>query len=1554
MATYQEGTANSVEDTYFNQDKNSDNYGTSTTWKVGKKPNKSMRPVLRFNGLSTIPTNADVQSAVLSLYETASSSHSSANVSYSFHNINEVWTETEASWLKRNATTAWTTSGGTFISPAFNTTIVTTDKKQWKNFNITNIVQQWVKTPAHGGEANNGFLIKQTNENTSDVNCTFASSENGTAANRPKLVVTYIIPPWLCEVIPNRAPMANPDYITTPSNTAVNIPVLNNDADPDGNTMTINSIIGTITGGTAVISGNNILFTPNGIFTGLSTFKYAVQDNSGLKDTAYVYVTVTNVAPVANNDVLDINSNSSDNTVTVQSNDVNTDGPNPLLTSISITPQHGTATVSGVNINYTPTVNYTGSDTLTYKVCEPLDPNECSGIQICDDAFILITVRNQPPVAAADNYTIPPCSPFVMNLIANDSDPEQNAIVIHTISALSNLSAGTLTNNGDGTVTYAPATGFIGDVTFTYSLIDNGTPNTVSASPATVTIHVVNATNNPPVATDDFWSQEFNESDYISVLDNDYDPDNNALTNPQITVAPLHGMANVMPNGIIEYIPNVNYYGLDSLYYVINDIITLDYMTCASNIGLSDVAKVVLFVYKPNVNPTLNVTNPPIGRAVCTDYGISATIVPGSGGGVGATDLYEFSIDDGMSWSVYTSGATINTANAVGNVLIRTSRSGGLYGVPTGPITIASWPVSTPPVNPSLGAALPENGGSLCLGFSASAIIIPGSGGSWGAMDKYEYTTNNDQTWYNYTSGAPISSQGSVIKIRVSRTGGMYGCTSLTPVIIATWNVFPSPNPPTAIVIQPSCLEPLGKVVLNSLPTAEWTLNPQGISGSGISATVNDLIPGTYTFSVKVDSSGCLSAPVTVLINDKPEPPAPVLVFGGKTQCGGTVFLTATEGTGGTIYFQGTTSGGTSTDVPSTFQEVVVSGNYYFRSQSPEGCWGDEGVAEVIIVNSNSPYTPTELSSIVSTLPSGGFVNTGTNPEWNSQNWCTLNSVGQVVSLTLTPSDTTDVLIFRGECITPIVNITNPGVCRNLTLGEGTAVNLYAGTDLNIVGDFINKGVFTVEDTSTTEKGNEIITIKGDWNNEAGEFYCGKGSVIFNGADTQNVDSRYWPFYDMVVDNDVSKAGGARVVLTEETSVKKTLSLKNGVLDLNNNTLILENKLPSAINRTDGYIYAERTPENLYNMVRWNVQNSLDTYTLPFGKSATEYLPLDLQIIQNNMSSTGYIDFSTYGTTMDNFPMPAIVNHLGLDNSGGDLIIDRYWYIGTADQDQSVHAKIDGKLTFTYLDTELDNIIEWDMIAQRYNPQPDSTTGVWADMIYSLNQFSNMTNHGFCVNTPITSGGNTGKFTTSYVDSAQFFSIWVLSSQSAPLPVKLLNFNAKCEDGKVSVNWTTATETNNHFFTVEKSLDAKVWIPVANVDGANNSSTEKYYSITDSDPLGALSYYRLRQTDNNGVSELFNSVAVNCGIESGDQNVSIFPNPSSGQVNIYLLNLKDKNTTVYLYDALGQLVEKRNMTDIDSDQYLLTMNLSKYTDGIYFISIVADDFSHFEKVVKKK
>jgi hypothetical protein len=94
------------------------------------------------------------------------------------------------------------------------------------------------------------------------------------------------------------------------------------------------------------------------------------------------------------------------------------------------------------------------------------------------------------------------------------------------------------------------------------------------------------------------------------------------------------------------------------------------------------------------------------------------------------------------------------------------------------------------------------------------------------------------------------------------------------------------------------------------------------------------------------------------------------------------------------------------------------------------------------------------------------------------------------------------------------------------------------------------------------------------------------------------------------------------------------------------------------------------------------------------------------------------------------------------------------------------------------------------------------------------------------------------------------------------LPIELLFFNGYNNSDFVLLEWVSATESNNDYYTIEKSIDGFNWEYLETIDGAGNSSIPLRYTCKDVNPNKGINYYRLKQTDYNGQSEYFQIIAV--------------------------------------------------------------------------------------------
>jgi hypothetical protein len=184
-----------------------------------------------------------------------------------------------------------------------------------------------------------------------------------------------------------------------------------------------------------------------------------------------------------------------------------------------------------------------------------------------------------------------------------------------------------------------------------------------------------------------------------------------------------------------------------------------------------------------------------------------------------------------------------------------------------------------------------------------------------------------------------------------------------------------------------------------------------------------------------------------------------------------------------------------------------------------------------------------------------------------------------------------------------------------------------------------------------------------------------------------------------------------------------------------------------------------------------------------------------------------------------------------------------------------------------------------------------------------------------------------------------------------PLPISLLSFEAKCSNSKVIANWSTAVETNNEFFTLENSIDAKNWYVVDKIAGAENSNQILYYQFTDEKPLGGISYYRLKQTDFDGNSKIFSPVSVICSSEIS-KDIVMYPNPFKSELFMKYTNLDNGIAIFKVFDITGHLIINRNI-EISESSGEFNLDLQSLPTGVYFVEYSSGDFIYHQKVLKE-
>lgn len=178
--------------------------------------------------------------------------------------------------------------------------------------------------------------------------------------------------------------------------------------------------------------------------------------------------------------------------------------------------------------------------------------------------------------------------------------------------------------------------------------------------------------------------------------------------------------------------------------------------------------------------------------------------------------------------------------------------------------------------------------------------------------------------------------------------------------------------------------------------------------------------------------------------------------------------------------------------------------------------------------------------------------------------------------------------------------------------------------------------------------------------------------------------------------------------------------------------------------------------------------------------------------------------------------------------------------------------------------------------------------------------------------------------------------------EEVPLAIELINFTAnEAEDSRTLLAWQTATETNNAYFTVERSRDGKNFKNIATIPGAGNSTTTKSYQVWDERPDKGLNYYRLKQTDFDGTYS-YSSVEV-VKIKS---EITIYPNPVREQ-SLHIEAKSPEQLEIVFLNSVGQPVQVSSEITSQTINYQ-TQALPK---GIYYLKIKNENKIIYQKIV---
>ncbi|MGE3277967.1 MAG: Ig-like domain-containing protein [Vicinamibacterales bacterium] len=481
------------------------------------------------------------------------------------------------------------------------------------------------------------------------------------------------------EILMNGPPVASDDAVTINEDTQVNVNVLANDTDPDGDLLTVAIATPPQHGVAGPASGRRISYMPSANYNGSDSLTYVIEDPHGGTSTGTIAVTIlpVNDAPLA---VTDNFSTPEETPIavpvsTLLANDTDVEGDEISWVSAggSIS---GTVLVTDGILSFSPHPDFTGTAAFNYTITD-------GQLLSIGTVYVNVTPVNDPPVAVADTATTPEDTALTIapaTLLANDSDVDGDALSLTAVGGGVNGTVALVS----GQVVFTPAADFNGTASFGYTISD-GNGETASA---TVTV-TVTAVNDPPVAADDTASTPEDTPITIpaaTLLANDTDTDGDTLTVSAVSGA-VNGTVALSGSNVV-FTPALNFNGAASFTYTVQD-----------GNGGSDTAAVSVTVSAVNDPPVA--VDDTASTSEDTPLPIDASALLANDSDVDGDTLAVTGVGSPVNGTVTLSGSTITFTPAPGffgtaSFGYSVSDPAGLSASATVVVTVAS--VNDPPV----------------------------------------------------------------------------------------------------------------------------------------------------------------------------------------------------------------------------------------------------------------------------------------------------------------------------------------------------------------------------------------------------------------------------------------------------------------------------------------------------------------------------------------------------------------------------------------------------------------------------------------------------------------------------------------------------------------------------------------------------------------------------------------------------------------------------------------------------------------------------------------
>lgn len=258
--------------------------------------------------------------------------------------------------------------------------------------------------------------------------------------------------------------------------------------------------------------------------------------------------------------------------------------------------------------------------------------------------------------------------------------------------------------------------------------------------------------------------------------------------------------------------------------------------------------------------------------------------------------------------------------------------------------------------------------------------------------------------------------------------------------------------------------------------------------------------------------------------------------------------------------------------------------------------------------------------------------------------------------------------------------------------------------------------------------------------------------------------------------------------------------------------------------------------------------------------------------------------------------------------------------------------------------TSLTNTIGFDMSDGGVGSVPIATAGNYV-LLYRAGQAGNWTE----LTTASSISGDQVIFSGVTLSNDGYYTIGTRNYLVSPLPVELTQFDAVSDGDAVNISWTTASEKDNAFFTVERSRDGISFETLAVREGAGSSTSATSYREKDRKPFGGISYYRLKQQDHGGRYSYSGIIAVDRS-QYADADILVYPNPSDGHISLSIKGLEKQSVELSITDVTGRQCISRNITVLEAEETIQLYNDMQLASGSYLLVVTTKNKVYRRKI----